>query len=94
MFLEKKRQWINGPFFYYIPFKSWEQWIINRPDKAHHWVEYKPVFWNIHTDEDNITEVQILYLKPYGPVNILEIRVIVVESDEPSIRAWLTDNGL
>ena len=93
MFPEKKRQWIQGPFFYYIPFKTWKQWAISRPDKTHHWVEYKPIFWNIHTDEDNSNEIQILYLKPDGLVNILEIRILVVENDEPSIRAWLADNG-
>jgi len=94
MFPEKKQHWIDGPFFYYIPLKSWNDLIISRPEKAHHWIDYRPIFWNFHTDEDGIHEIQILYLKPDGPVNMLEIRVIVVETDEPSIRAWLIENGL
>ena len=95
MFSERNKQWITGPFFYSITFKSWSDWTTSRPDKAHHWKEYRPIFWNIHTNEsEEANEIQVLYLKPDGPINMLEIRIIVSEKDEMNIRDWLAEYGL
>ena len=99
MFPDKKHEWITSDAtpFYKVSFQSWKDWLAHRTDKTFGWVDYKFIIWNIMKFDNLLNfetgsdyKVQLLYIKRYGTISINEICITVKESDEASIREWVS----
>lgn len=88
MFKERERNWITNSH-YRVLFSNWKELVLYTPYNA--WRTFKPFNWNIRKiDLHDQYEIQILYMRVDGPINIYEIVVKVKATEEEVIKEWLS----